>query len=173
MARISYTINLIVIVALIGALGSKSVRATAPVGAGMDDSAASEAKQVSETFYRYMQAYEKKDMETLSQSFARDEKLTAFWPDPSNPFRIEGWKEMRKSLEGYLPAIGSMAINIRQPMVQVYGRLAIVTCHWSFSGVVGAKPQMGSGRGSYVFEKRDGAWVMIHLHESAMPGASK
>jgi len=173
MVRINYAINLIMIVALIGALGSRSERATAGVVYGFNDNAASEAQQVSETFYRYMQAYEKKDMETLSKSFASDEKLTAFWPDPSNPFRIEGWKEMRKGLEGYLPAIGSMAINIRQPMVQVYGSLAIVTCHWAFSGVVGGKPQIGSGRGTYVFEKRDGGWVMVHLHESAMPVAAK
>ena len=171
MVRISYATNLILIVALIGTLGSKSGRATAAVV--RNDSAESDAKQVSETFYRYMQAYEKKDMETLTKSFASDEKLTAFWPDPSNPFRIEGWKEMRKGLEGYLPAIASMAINIRQPIVQVYGPLAIVSCHWGFSGVVGGKPQVGSGRGSYVFEKRDAGWVMVHLHESAMPVAGK
>ena len=171
MVRISYGMNLILIVVLIGILGSKSGRATAAVG--LNDNAESDAKQVSDTFYRYMQAYEKKDMETLTRSFASDEKLTAFWPDPSNPFRVEGWKEMRKGLEGYLPAIASMAINIRQPIVQVYGPLAIVSCHWSFSGVVGGKPQVGSGRGSYVFEKRDAAWVMVHLHESAMPTAGR
>src|SRR5438477_4663133 len=133
MVRITYAINLIMILALIAALSSKSVRATAAVGDGLYDNVASEPQQVSETFYRYMQAYEKKDMATLSKSFANDEKLTAFWPDPSNPFRIKGWKEMRKGLEGYLPAIGSMAINIRQPMVQVYGSFAIVRCHWSFA----------------------------------------
>lgn len=171
MVRISYATNLILIVVLIGILGSKAERVTA--AAGVSDSAENDAKQVSDTFYRYMQAYEKKDMETIGRSFASDEKLTAFWPDPSNPFRIEGWKDMRKGLEGYLPAIASMAINIRQPIVQVYGPLAIVSCHWSFSGVVGGKPQVGSGRGSYVFEKRDAAWVMVHLHESAMPTLSK
>jgi len=155
-----------------GVIAAWAERYIEPVAA-QPAAAASEAQQVSETFYRYMQAYEKKDMATLSKSFANDEKLTAFWPDPSNPFRIEGWKEMRKGLEGYLPAIGSMAINIRQPMVQVYGSLAIVSCHWAFSGVVGGKPQVGSGRGTYVFEKRDGDWVMVHLHESTMPVATK
>src|SRR5437870_12396176 len=100
MVRITYAINFIMVGALIGALGSGSMRATAAVGARSNDNAAREAQQVTETFYRYMQAYEKKDMATLSKSFANDEKLTAFWPDPSNPFRIEGWKEMRKGLEG-------------------------------------------------------------------------
>src|SRR5258705_13662116 len=99
MVRISYVTNLILIAVLIGILGSKSGRAAA--AAGVNDGAESDVKQVSDTFYRYMQAYEKKDMETLTRSFASDEKLTAFWPDPSNPFRIEGWKEMRKGLEGY------------------------------------------------------------------------
>jgi ketosteroid isomerase-like protein len=132
-----------------------------------------DSPSVSETFSRYIQAYEKKDMATLSAIFANDETLQAFWPDPSNPFRIEGWNEVRRGLDGYLPSISSMTVNIRQPIVQVYGPVAIVSCHWSFSGLVAGKPQVGSGRGSYVFEKRNGAWKMVHLHESSMPVAGK
>ena len=134
---------------------------------------AGDAEQVSETFSRYIGAYEKKDLETLGKIFANDDKLQAFWPDPTNPFRIEGWKEVRRGLEGYLPAITSMKVNIRQPIVQVYGPLAIISCHWSFAGAVGGKPQVGSGRGTYVFEKRAGVWVLIHLHESSMPAVGK
>ena len=172
MARTSYFINALLLVLLLGTISSKSERA----GAAVDDlitTRASDAEQVSEAFFRYIHAYEKKDLATLTKSFANDDKLQAFWPDPGKPFRIEGWSEMRKGLEGYVSSISNMNINIRQPIVQVYGSLAIVSCHWSFSGVVGNKPQVGSGRGSYVFEKRDGAWVIVHLHESSMPGAGK
>jgi ketosteroid isomerase-like protein len=173
MARLSYATNLILIVVLVGLLGSRSQHASAPSEGGLMQTATSDSQQVSETFSRYMQAYEKKDMETLRKIFANDEKLQAFWPDPSNPFRIEGWKEVQRGLEEYLPAISSMTVNIRQPIVQVYGPLAIVSCHWSFSGAVGGKPQVGSGRGSYVFEKRKGDWEIVHLHESSMPSASR
>ena len=172
MARLSYTTNLILVVVLVGLLGSGPQHASAP-GIDLMQTATSDSQQVSETFSRYIQAYEKKDMETLRKIFANDEKLQAFWPDPSNPFRIEGWKEVQRGLEGYLPAISSMTVNIRQPIVQVYGPLAIVSCHWSFSGAVGGKPQVGSGRGSYVFERRQGDWVIVHLHESSMPIASR
>ena|ERR1041385_8981314 len=169
MAKTSLFLNVVLLVLLLGTLSAKSEKVTASV-AESTSSIANDAEQVSEAFSRYMQAYEKKDLSVLSKSFANDDKLQAFWPDPSNPFRIEGWNEMRKGLEGYLSSISSMNINIRQPIVQVYGPLAIVSCHWSFSGMVGGKPQVGSGRGSYVFEKRDGAWVIVHLHESSMPG---
>ena len=169
MTKASVVLNIVLLVLLLGVLSAKSERVTANVAAA-NTSVATDAEQVSEAFSRYMQAYEKKDLAILSKSFANDDKLQAFWPDPSNPFRIEGWTEMRKGLEGYLSSITSMNINIRQPIVQVYGPLAIVSCHWSFSGMVGGKPQVGSGRGSYVFEKRDGAWVIVHLHESSMPG---
>jgi len=168
MAKTSLFLNIVLLVLLFGALSAKSEKVTASVAES--NPVANDAQQVSEAFSRYMQAYEKKDLAVLSKSFANDDKLQAFWPDPSNPFRIEGWNEMRKGLEGYLSSISSMNINIRQPIVQVYGPLAIVSCHWSFSGVVGGKPQVGSGRGSYVFERRDGAWVIVHLHESSMPG---
>jgi ketosteroid isomerase-like protein len=80
---------------------------------------------------------------------------------------------VRRGLAGYLPAISSMTVNIRQPVVQVYGPLAILSCHWSFAAAVGGKPQIGSGRGTYVFEKRAGGWVIVHLHESSMPVLGK
>jgi len=172
MARTSYFINALLLVFLLGALSSKSERAGAAVGS-LIASPANDTEQVSDAFFRYIHAYEKKDLATLTKSFANDDKLQAFWPDPSKPLRIEGWNEMRKGLEGYVSSISTMNINIRQPIVQVYGSIAIVSCHWSFSGLVGNKLQVGSGRGSYVFEKRDGAWVIVHLHESSMPGAGK
>jgi ketosteroid isomerase-like protein len=173
MARLSYAANVILLIILVVLFGFESRRPAAAHGACSEQVADSDAEQVSETFSRYIQAYEKKDLETLGKIFANDDKLQAFWPDPTNPFRIEGWKEVRRGLAGYLPAISSMTVNIRQPVVQVYGPLAILSCHWSFAAAVGGKPQIGSGRGTYVFEKRAGGWVIVHLHESSMPVLGK
>lgn len=82
MARTSYFINALLLVLLLGTISSQSERA----GAAVDDlitTRASDAEQVSEAFFRYIHAYEKKDLATLTKSFANDDKLQAFWPDPS------------------------------------------------------------------------------------------
>jgi len=173
MARLSYVANVVLLVALVVVIGSDARPRVAAHAGGPNQLAGSEAEEVRETFSRYIQAYEKKDLETLSKIFANDDKLQAFWPDPTNPFRIEGWPEVRRGLAGYLPAITSMTVNIRQPSVQLFGPVAIVSCHWSFAAAMGGKPQIGSGRGTYVFEKRAGGWVIIHLHESSMPVLGK
>jgi ketosteroid isomerase-like protein len=168
MGKVSYTVNLALLIALLCSICSRSDRAVA-AASGSIPGPSTDTEQVRETFARYMQAFERKDLDTLGKIFTHDEKLQAFWPSPANPFRVEGWNDMRRGLAGYLPEIGTMAINIRQPIIQTYGSMAIVSCHWSYTASVGGRPQIGSGRGSYIFEKRDGEWFLVHLHESALP----
>lgn len=124
---------------------------------------------------KYEQGFETGDLETLEQLFWHDERLTVFWPEPETAFRIDGWSQWQSYLKGFSSFVsqlppGALNLEIRQPLINVMGDLAIVTGYW-----VGTMPtpeggsQVMQGRITEVLKKIGGKWVIIHEHASLFP----
>jgi ketosteroid isomerase-like protein len=126
-----------------------------------------EAKAVNAVFDRYVVGWQKGDIDLLSSVYAHDARLTAYWPDPTRPLRLEGWTSVQKNLKEVFDLIGHMALDFDQRQIDVYGDVAVMTTRWTWRQPSG--PFFEHGRTTYVFRKTAGNWLIIHEHSSVNP----
>jgi ketosteroid isomerase-like protein len=80
--------------------------------------------------------------------------------------RITGRAAMRKTFDYYLHASPHMKYHIAQPQVHVYGDVAVATFYWTVELGTGRPRHAIRGRGSHVFARHNGKWLIVHEHFS-------
>jgi len=80
--------------------------------------------------------------------------------------RIVGRAAMRKTFDYYYQASPHMKYHIAQPVVHVFGDVAVATFYWTVELGTGRPRHAIHGRGSHVFAKHDGQWLIVHEHFS-------
>ena len=65
----------------------------------------------------------------------------------------------------------SYKVVLDEQRIRVYGDIAINTGSYTFSEVKDDKPAVRPARFSFVFMKRDGRWLIVDHHSSAVPAA--
>ena len=80
--------------------------------------------------------------------------------------RIAGRAAMRKTFDYYHHASPDMKYHIAQPEVHVFGEVAVATFYWTVELGTGRPRHAIRGRGSHVFAKSDGRWLIVHEHFS-------
>ena len=126
-----------------------------------------EVKAVNTAFDRYVLAWQKGDIEMLSTAYAHEARLTAYWPDPIHPLRLEGWATIRKDLAEVFDLIKGMDLDFDQREIDVYGDVAVLTARWTWRRP--SNPFFEHGRGTFIYKKEAGRWVIIHEHSSVTP----
>ena len=63
----------------------------------------------------------------------------------------------------------SYKVVVDQQRIRVYGDVAINTGAYTFSEMRDDKPLVRPARFSFVFRKRDGRWLIVDHHSSAVP----
>lgn len=61
-------------------------------------------------------------------------------------------------------------IEMHDPHVQIYGKVAILTYTETVSGRYDGKPNHYEGKVTMVYVREDGEWKGVHYHESVMEG---
>jgi ketosteroid isomerase-like protein len=120
-----------------------------------------EAWQVVRAFNR---AFAQNDVERYF-TFLADE-ITVL--TPSNPYRVEGLAADREEFEFSLRA-GTSRIGYfqeMQPHVQVHGDVAVVTYFSRGSYGAGDRAKVLYLKETDVLARRDGKWVIVHIHVS-------
>ena len=126
-----------------------------------DDAARREIQEASE---QWVAAYNSRDPARLSAAYAPD---AVFWGTTmksiaATPAGIaEYFKNAAKSPDA--------RVAIGEHHVRVYDNVAFNAGHYTFSNVRDGKPTSTPARFTFVFERRDGRWVMVHQHSSRMP----
>ena len=68
-----------------------------------------------------------------------------------------------------LPTLGDAVISVGDQRVQVFGNVAINTGFYTRSSVQDGKPVQNPARFTFVYEQRNGQWVIVNHHSSALP----
>jgi len=123
-------------------------------------------REVEQTFDRYVQGWNQGSVEILADIYAHDAKIIAYWPDPSNP-SVQGWDAIKKSLEDVFTRIHGMALDFKERQVEVYGDVALLTSTWTWKEA--EAPMFEHGRASFMFQRRNHKWVVVHEHSSIQP----
>jgi len=80
--------------------------------------------------------------------------------------RIAGRAAMRKTFDYYHQASPHMKYHIAHPEVHIFGNLAVATFYWTVELGTGRPRHAIHGRGSHVFARHDGQWLIVHEHFS-------
>jgi ketosteroid isomerase-like protein len=133
-------------------------------------------REVMSTIRAMFEAIESKDLSKLAEHYSQDEDLTAFLP--TIPFRLDGYSHFWQEMENYKGKRTVSQVQVFQPKIQIYGDVAVATFYSTTRVYVPEKlppqgesqsPRTYSARTTQVFHKRDGKWVLVHTHISALP----
>ena len=80
--------------------------------------------------------------------------------------RIAGRAAMRKTFDYYRKASPHMKYHIAQPEIHIFGEVAVATFYWRVDLGTGRPRHSIQGRGSHVFARQDGRWLIVHEHFS-------
>jgi len=132
--------------------------------------------EVMSTIQAMFEAIEEKDMDKLAEHYSQEDDLTAFLP--TIPFRVDGYQQFWQGIQDYQGKKTSSRVQIFQPKIQIYGDVAVCTFYSTTRIYAPAdstqpgespSPKTHSARTTQVFHKRDGKWVLVHTHISALP----
>jgi ketosteroid isomerase-like protein len=149
-------IALVAFVALLGAAEGATVSKMSP-----------EAKAVNAAFDRYVLGWQTGDIDLLATVYAQDARLTAYWPDPTRPLRLESWTTVRENLKEVFDLIRRMDLEFNDRQIDVYGGVAVLTSHWTWRRPSNAFFE--HGRATFILKKDGGKWQVVHEHSSVNP----
>ena len=116
----------------------------------------------------YVKAVENEGIELYGKVVANDPDMVNFGTDASE--RIVGWDALKKAMQAQFVALPGSRITVSDVTVNVLsgGRFAWATSLWVFKATVAATGQAMEVpvRCSWVLEKRDKGWVIVHFHKS-------
>ena len=80
--------------------------------------------------------------------------------------KVSGRAAMRKTFDYYHKASSRMKYHIAKPEVHVFGEVAVATFYWTVELGSGRPRHAIRGRGSHVFARHSGKWLIVHEHFS-------
>ncbi len=81
---------------------------------------------------------------------------------------LRGWSALKAALEAQAAAIKNIRITATDVDVHLLadGQAAWATSMWTFEGLLGDQPISAPLRCTWVCEKREKGWVLVHFHKS-------
>lgn len=157
-----------VFVALLTAVASVP---SAPAGSRRQTAA---EQEVQSAFDRYVDAWKRGDMKAWASVYVTDHSLSSYWPDGFRPYPIKGWQNVSKALAEVAGLIGGMDLAYTERQVEVYGDTAILTAKWVWNDIEHLKTPVSpkarkallTGRGTFIFVRREPGWLVVHEHSS-------
>ena len=124
-----------------------------------------ETAAVAEVLNRYIEAVEERDLVKYATVVAHDDDLAWYG---SMPGQIVGWGEVEGVIRGMFDALSD--IKITQTDLRIHfgpdRSLAWATCLWDFRARMSDQPVVEPTRCTWVLERRDAGWVIVHWHKS-------
>jgi len=115
----------------------------------------------------YAKAWETSDFELFSNVFSHDSDLVIFSAVPSKS--LAGWDAFQEDVQKTFAESEGIEIAFRDVAINIHGsgNLAWVTSREDWKLMYQDQPVSDEGaRMTWILEKRDGRWVVVHAHWS-------
>jgi uncharacterized protein (TIGR02246 family) len=132
---------------------------TLPVAALADDKTEVEAATG-----RWLDAFNRRSSTDIVALYAPD----AVFFGTSSPV-LRDKPELVRDYFKSLATMGDAVISMGEHRVQVFGRVAINTGYYTRTAKQDGREVKNPARFSFVYEKRDGQWLIVNHHSSAFP----
>ena len=124
-----------------------------------------EKAQIQSVLSNYVASIENEDMDLYAKCVAHDADMVNFGSmgDP-----IMGWEALQQVIQGQNAALSETKISVAGVKIHVSeeGKLAWGTCLWDFGTRMGESPVSFPIRCTWILEKREGIWIIVHFHKS-------
>jgi len=130
--------------------------------------AAAESEAIKATLDRYVQSVIEEDMEQYWQVMDRDSAMVNVGGGTGISW-IVGWDELNEVMNGQNSAFSQTTIDVTREWIRVSptGAFAWAVTRWDLATVLSdGSHALLPLRCSWVLEKRDGRWVIVHFHKS-------
>jgi len=117
----------------------------------------------------YVKSVIDEDMELYAENVAHDEAMVNFGGFGTP---IIGWDALKQVMDGQNEALSGTKIDVSDMAVYVSGdgKLAWAVCLWKLTAMMGEEPIELPVRCTWVLEKREGRWLIVHFHKSMPAG---
>lgn len=124
-----------------------------------------EAAAAAEAIKHYIEAVESEDLTKYAELVAHDDGLTWYG---SMPGQIVGWVELESAIRGMFEGLSDFKIGQTDLRVHLSPdrQVAWATCLWDFRAMSGDQEVVEPTRCTWVLERRQGSWVIVHFHKS-------
>ena len=121
---------------------------------------------VKSTLDNYITSVEKADIALYAQTVAHDADMVNFGTRAGD--RIVGWQALKEVIEAQNAALSGTKIVASDVRVQLSpeGQFAWATSLWDFKAAVGEQAIEMPVRCSWILEKRETGWMIVHFHKS-------
>lgn len=117
----------------------------------------------------YVKSIETENMELYSRSVIHNSEMTNFGAFGTP---IKGWSALEKVIEGQNASLSDTKIVVSDLAIHVSsdGKVAWATCLWNLKATMDQTSIELPVRCTWVLEKQDGDWVVVHFHKSISAG---
>lgn len=130
---------------------------------------AAETAAVNSVLDNYVKAVLDEDLTTYSKNVAHDATMVNFggFGGP-----INGWSALEDVMEQQNAALSGTHINVSDLRIHISpdGTLAWATSLWTLEAMMGEDAITLPLRCTWILEKREGNWVIVHFHKSMAAG---
>ena len=126
---------------------------------------AAEKALIKSVLDNYVASIEKEDMVLYAKCVAQDSDMVNFGA-MGEP--IIGWEALKKVIKGQNTALSDTKISVADTKIHVSedGKLGWATCLWDLTAKMAENPMSLAVRCTWVLEKRQGVWSIVHFHKS-------
>jgi len=115
---------------------------------------------------RYITSIENADIELYTKILAHDPDMVNFGTDARE--RIVGWDALREAIQAQNAALSGTKITQSDVTINIApdGRFAWATSLWDFRATMEGQAIELPARCTWILEKRDAGWTIVHFHKS-------
>ena len=123
-----------------------------------------EEQEIQQATAAWVEAYNARDAARIAGLYAND---ATFWGTRSDTLRITPQQVAAYFEESV--ANPTLRVKIDQQSIRVYGDVAFNAGTYTVTDRKSGEEVATAGRFSFVFNKRNGQWLIVHHHSSRMP----
>ena len=114
----------------------------------------------------YITSIENADIEMYGKILAHDPDMVNFGTDATE--RIVGWDALREVILAQNAALSGTKIKQSDVTINIApdGRFAWATSMWDFRAIMAEQPIELPARCTWILEKQDAGWTIVHFHKS-------
>ena len=129
-----------------------------------------ERQRIKAVLDSYITSIETENIDLYAKILAHDQDMVNF--GTSEP-PIVGWDSLKKIIEDQNAALSQTKITASDLAIQISeeGNFAWATDLWDFKAMMGDQAIQIPVRCTWILEKRNGEWVIIHFHKSVRGAA--
>jgi uncharacterized protein (TIGR02246 family) len=130
---------------------------------------AAEKAAIESVLSSYVEAVEREDLDAYAANVAHDDSMVNFGAF-GGP--IVGWEALKNVMAGQNEGLSDIRIAQHDVRVSVStaGDLAWATSLWDFTAMMGDQPVDLDVRCTWVLEKNQDGWRIVHFHKSVAAG---